>query len=114
MSESSKVRFTPANPGPVAQSFSRFIDRNEFVDADGNAVEITPAQAQAFFSYHKDWQAERNLPGGEAEQERQAAKIAREQKVATTSAKKVDDALALLAIALPLWLAAEAEYLATA
>ncbi len=57
-------RYSPANPGPVACSFARYVTEHY-------GLEISPAQAQAFFSFHDEWQRWRNAPGGEAEQQKQ-------------------------------------------
>ena len=69
-------RYSPERPGPVAHSFARYI--TEFVTPK-YGIEISPAQAQAFFSFHDEWQRWRNAPGGEAEREKQARGTERKQ-----------------------------------
>jgi hypothetical protein len=42
--------------------------------ADLGIVEVLPKLVAAFFAHHGEWQRQRNLPGGEADQEREARK----------------------------------------
>jgi hypothetical protein len=62
-------RYSPDNPGPVARSFARYIA--EFVTPT-YGIEVSPAQAQVFFTFHNEWHRWRNAPGGEAEQEKRS------------------------------------------
>jgi hypothetical protein len=78
----SRVRFTPDNPGPVAHSVARYVGEHR-------GVGISPAHAQAHFSYHHEWQHWRNQPGGEAEQEKQARDSQRAAKSAAGEAEKL-------------------------
>jgi hypothetical protein len=77
-----KVRFTPDNPGPVAHSVARYVGEHR-------GVEISPAHAQAHFSYHHQWQRWRNQPGGQAEHEKQARDFERAAKIAAREAEKL-------------------------
>lgn len=91
----SKVRYTPANPGPVAKSFAAYVNRE-------HDVNITPEIAQAFFSYHNEWQTFRNSFVGEdgmTEAGREAAvrKAAKAEADAEKLAKQIAKAEALLA-----------------
>lgn len=85
----SKARFSPSNPGPVAHSFARFVSENK-------GIEISPAEAQALFSYHSEWQNWRNAPGGEAEQEKAARDENRSAQLAVSKAAQIEKARALL------------------
>ncbi|MDA3657686.1 hypothetical protein [Mycobacterium xenopi] len=78
-----RPRYSPARPGPVAHSLARYI--TERYD-----IEISPAQAQALFSYNNEWQRWRNQPGGEAEQEKYARDAHRSTTNATHAAEAAD------------------------
>lgn len=86
----SKVRFSPANPGPVANSFAAYVSGN-------HGIEISAEQAQALFSYHREWQTWRNAPGGEAEQEKVARDAKNAADVAVSKAAQIEKAKKLLA-----------------
>lgn len=98
MAISEKARFSPANPGPVAVSFANYVADN-LVDEYPGLADLTPEIAQAFFSFHGEWQSWRNAPGGEAEAEKRAAKLAKAAGDATKLAKKLADARELIALA---------------
>ena len=85
----SKARYSIAHPGPVAQSFSRYASSQL-------GIEISEAQAQAFFSHHNEWQSWRNTPGGEAEQEKSVRDAQREAATRETQAERIAKAQALL------------------
>lgn len=78
-----KRRYSPENPGPAAISFGTFL--NDKYGA--NFVEA--GQIQAFFSEHPNWQRARNVPGGEADQERAAREAERAQLTETREAERL-------------------------
>jgi hypothetical protein len=91
-----KARFSPSNPGPVAQSFARYIEAN-LSETYPELKSMTPAIAQAFFSFHGEWQDWRNQAGGEAEQEAAVRNERKAEELRATQAKKIEAAKKLLA-----------------
>ena len=79
----SKRRLGPENPGAGALSLTKYINENY-----GHIVTVTPAQTQAYFTYHNEWQRARNVPGGEADQERAAREAAKAAELEATSAER--------------------------
>lgn len=67
MAPETKQRYSPSNPGPVAQSFTKFVQENkvaEFPELAG----LNDSISQSFFSFHNEWQRHRNVAGGEHDQ----------------------------------------------
>lgn len=89
---STKVRYTPASPGPVAASFARYVAEN-YGDAYPEIVSsLTPEIAQAFFSFHNEWQKWRGVSG-----ERKAEADARAEIVSAKATARIEKAKKVLA-----------------
>lgn len=93
----SRTKLTPSNPGPRAFSFVNWIVANkldEFPELDG----LTPEIAQAFFSFHDEFQASDFRVEDREAQKREAQERANAAKAAATAKRlaKIQADLALL------------------